>query len=224
MTRRDSAEAVIWDPLVRIGHWLLVVAFAVAYVTEGEPEIVHTWAGYVIAAWVLWRVAWGLVGPRHARFSDFVYRPRAVFGYLADLVRFRARRYLSHSPAGGAMVVALLLVLAATTTTGMITLAVREGEGPLAPFFDAPALASTGAAVDRTVRALSPIRAARADEDGPGETTRKPGREIKELHELLANLSLILVLAHIAGVALASLAHRENLPRAMWTGRKRRED
>lgn len=169
---------------------------------------------------MLWRVVWGLDGPRRARFYDFVYRPRAVFGYLADLVRFRSRRYLGHIPAGGAMVVALLLVLAATTTTGMITLAVREGEGPLAPFFDSTPLATVGAA-------LSPIRAARADEDDDGregDETRKPGREIKEVHELLANLSLVLVLAHIAGVALASLAHPENLPRAMWPGRKRRED
>ncbi|MGE0253728.1 MAG: cytochrome b/b6 domain-containing protein [Alphaproteobacteria bacterium] len=225
MSREPIAATVVWDPLVRVGHWLLVVAFAVAYVTEGEPELVHTWAGYVIALYVIWRVVWGFAGPRHARFADFVYRPRMVFGYLADLVRFRSRRYLGHSPAGGAMVVALLIVLAATTVTGMATLAVREGEGPLAPFVAAPgpALARADAALEALERALSPIRAAWADDD-EGREGAKPGREIKELHEFLANLALILVLAHIAGVGLASLAHGENLPRAMWTGRKRRED
>lgn len=227
MSRDPIAETTVWDPLVRVGHWLLVVAFAVAYVTEGEPEVVHTWAGYTVAFYVVWRVIWGLCGPRRARFADFVYRPRAVFAYLADLVRFRARRYLGHSPAGGAMVVALLLVLAATTATGMATLAVREGEGPLAPFVAAPgpALARADAAIEAIERVLSPVRAAWADEDDDeAREDAKPGRDIKELHEFLANLALVLVLAHVAGVALASLAHRENLPRAMWTGRKRAGD
>ena len=45
----------VWDPLVRIGHWLLVVAFGVAIVTQGEPELVHTWAGYAIAGYVIVR-------------------------------------------------------------------------------------------------------------------------------------------------------------------------
>jgi len=115
------------------------------------------------------------------------------------------------------MVVTLLLVLAATTGTGMVTLAVCEGEGPLAPFMAtaAPSHAAADSTIGAAARALAPIRPARADGEDEGRAGAEPGREIKELLEVLANLALVLVLAHIAEVALASFAHRENLPRAM---------
>lgn len=67
-----STRVGVWDPLVRLGHWILVAAFAIAYVTEGEPIGLHSWAGYAIAITVLTRILWGIVGPRRARFADFV--------------------------------------------------------------------------------------------------------------------------------------------------------
>jgi|FEC22Drversion2_1045045.scaffolds.fasta_scaffold00093_11 cytochrome b len=195
----------VWDPLVRIGHWLLVVAFVVAYVTEGDPLTIHVWAGYTVAAVVVVRVVWGFVGPRRARFSDFLYAPATAVRYLRDLVLRRAPRYLGHSPAGGLMVVALLVCLAGTTITGMMTLADSANAGPLAPWFGNQAVVeqrATAEAAGQRFRYRSPY---------------------KEPHELLANLTLLLVILHIGGVALASFAHHENLPRAMVTGMKRAE-
>ena len=92
----------VWDPLVRIGHWLLAVGFVVAYLTEDDFETLHVWAGYLVGAIVVVRVIWGFVGPRHARFADFAYTPRLVFSYLMALLRGGSKRYLGHSPAGGA--------------------------------------------------------------------------------------------------------------------------
>lgn len=208
----------VWDPLVRVFHWVLVLGFTVAYLTEGEPEFLHVWAGYIVAALVVFRILWGLIGPKYARFSDFMYSPSRVVGYIRDLVLFRSRRYIGHSPAGGAMVLALLISLGITTFTGMLYYAQDEGKGPLA-----------GVVAAQTVMpSIAPVTSAYADDnEGEGEGNEYEGRHedsaVKDIHEFFANFTLFLVIVHIAGVALASFVHRENLARAMVTGRKRSE-
>lgn len=196
------ADAPVWDLFVRVCHWLLASAVIVAWFAD-EPLWLHTWLGYIAAALVILRVVWGFVGSQYARFANFVRGPRTVFGYLADLIRFSAKRYLGHSPAGGAMIVALLFMVAVTAGTGMANLAADRGEGPLAVF------------ITKVERPSVPV-----ERNGDA---RHQELFIKEVHETAANITLVLVLLHIAGVAIASFAHRENLVRAMITGRKRAE-
>lgn len=185
----------VWDPLVRFGHWALVASFAVAWLTGDDWEDVHVLAGYAVAVIVLVRVVWGFVGPRTARFASFVRGPRAVLAYLKGLLHGNARRFLGHNPAGAAMVLALLLSLSGTVGTGMALLAVEEGEGPLAGLL-APA----------------------------GDGDHEAGEELlEEAHELFANGTLALALVHVLGVLASGFVHRENLVRAMVTGRKRAE-
>ena len=202
MTARDETVRV-WDPLVRIGHGVLILGFAIAFVTEGEPARLHEWAGYAVAATVATRVVWGFAGPRTARFASFVTGPAAALTYLRQLLAFRAPRHLGHSPAGGIMVVALLTALAVTTTTGVAYLGLSRNRGPLAPVLGAEAAALQSAAEARGERRF-----------------RRPGRWLKQVHEAAANITLLLVIAHVGGVVLASVVHRENLPRAMIDGRK----
>ncbi len=198
----------VWDPFVRVAHWVLAAVFLVAYAIEDDILTLHVWFGYLAGAIVVARLAWGLVGPRHARFSDFICPPRIVFAYLADLLLFRARRYLGHSPAGGAMAIALWLGVLATVGSGLAAYG-AEGKGPLAGYF---AAAGSSAAVAQTWA-----------DDGDGGKKRKSlaAKFWEETHEILAGISLSLVVVHVAGVAWASIAHRENLTRAMWDGKKR---
>ncbi|RBI83786.1 cytochrome B [Rhodosalinus halophilus] len=198
----------VWDPLIRIGHWVLVAGFATAYLTEGEPEWLHTWAGYAIAITVALRGLWGFVGPRRARFSDFVTGPGRVVAYLRDLLAGRAERHLGHSPAGGAMTLALLVTLAVTAVSGMGTLAAEEGRGPLAGLVVTAHPAGAASSYEREGY----------DEH---EAHDEAGEAWEDIHEVAANLSLVLILLHVAGVGLASYAHRENLASAMVTGRKK---
>jgi cytochrome b len=79
---------------------------------------VHIAAGYAIAGLIALRIVWGFVGPRHARFGNFVRSPREVLVYLRDVALLRAPRYLGHNPAGGAMILGLLVMLSGTAITG----------------------------------------------------------------------------------------------------------
>ena len=206
----SSGVVRVWDAFVRLGHWLLVAGFFVAYFTEDDFLTVHVWAGYLVGVIVVLRVVWGFVGAEHARFASFVYGPAKAFRYLIGLLRGQAERYLGHSPAGGAMVVLLLISLAATVGSGLAVYAYDRGAGPLAPFLtDATAASARGEPITR------------------GEAGRPVGEGDEEfweeLHEFFANFTLVLVGLHVAGVLLASYVHRENLARAMVTGYKRAE-
>jgi cytochrome b len=199
---------LVWDLLVRLFHWSLVIGFFTAYFTEGEPLSVHVWAGYVVGGVIVLRVIWGFIGTAHARFSDFVFPITTVVAYLADELRLRGKRYIGHSPAGGAMILALLITLGATTISGLTLLAVHEGQGPLSSL------------IERSVVAPHLAEAEQGDEDRESAVVEA----WEEIHEVLANVSLVLVLLHIGGVVLASYAHKENLMLAMIDGKKGRDN
>ncbi len=112
----------IWDPFVRVFHWLLVIGFAVNFFEIVRPgKYPHRVIGYVVLGLIAARLVWGLFGPRHARFIDFVRSPRRILQHLGDLLRHRDGRYLGHNPAGGAMVVTLLLVTLLVGVSGWLT-------------------------------------------------------------------------------------------------------
>ncbi|MFE8069830.1 cytochrome b/b6 domain-containing protein [Marinobacteraceae bacterium S3BR75-40.1] len=118
MTETGAKTVKVWDPLVRVFHWSLVTAFAVAWLTGDEWDDVHEAAGYVVAGLLAFRILWGLVGSRYARFGQFLRGPQAVWQYLKAVVAGQEKRFIGHNPAGGAMIVALLLALAGVCLTG----------------------------------------------------------------------------------------------------------
>ncbi len=118
LRRRQRSKS--GDPFVRFFHWALATLFVIAYATGDGVEKVHIAAGYAIAGLLALRIVWGFIGPRHARFADFVKSPRAALSYLRDTLLFRARRYTGHNPAGGLMVIALIVMLAGTGVSGYL--------------------------------------------------------------------------------------------------------
>src|SRR5512134_492750 len=128
----EQGEVRVWDPFVRIFHWLLVLLFTLAYVTGEDPLNLHVYAGYAVFGLVLLRVLWGVVGTPHARFGDFVYRPSTVIAYAKDTLALRARRYLGHNPAGGAMILLMLASLLLVSVSGFAVYGIEKGSGPLA--------------------------------------------------------------------------------------------
>jgi cytochrome b len=175
MNDSTRSKVLVWDWPVRAFHACFALLFALAYAL-GDSERwrnVHVALGYGALALIAFRILWGLVGSRPARFAAFVRGPGAVARYLAGVVRGEPAAHTGHNPAGGWAIVALLGLGAATGVSGWLRFQDLGGEG------------------------------------------------MEDLHELLAGAWLGLVVVHIAAVVLSSLLHRENLARAMVTGRKR---
>jgi cytochrome b len=216
MSSTDQPTSIqVWDPIVRYGHWALVVAFAVAYLSgeeeSGGPDQLHVLSGYAVGLIVAIRVVWGLVGTGYARFSEFKYSPTLALTYFAAELQGRAKRYIGHSPAAWYMIAALLVSLTATVWTGVVA----NSDGGKSPRASAQGLV---------------IAQARAEEhegrseSGGGKHGKGGESAAGELHETFANITLGLIMLHILGVGLASVVHRENLVAAMFSGRKRSED
>ena len=170
-----AARAVkVWDIAVRLFHWSFALCFAGAWLTAESERFrdVHVFLGYTMLGLVAFRLLWGFVGPRHARFTSFVRGPAAVARYLRSLVHGRPEHHLGHNPAGA---VAIVLLLAFAVLAGASGWAVYNDVG---------------------------------------------GEWLEESHEFLAGAMLAVVGVHLAGVAVASWLHRENLVASMLTGRK----
>ncbi len=169
-----AGRILVWDAPVRVFHWLLVASFAGAWLTaESERwRQVHVTLGYTVAGLVVFRILWGLVGTRHARFASFVRGPSAVARYVGGMLRGKPVHYTGHNPAGALAIVALLGLALAVTASGWANL------------------------------------------------NDLGGNWLEEAHEAAASIMLAIAGVHVAGVALASWLHRENLVGAMISGLK----
>ena len=114
----DTDKVLVWDLPVRIFHWALVLAFAGAFVTDWLGVTYfkyHLWCGYTVIVLIGFRLIWGIVGTRHARFSSFLRGPKAIWDYL----RGNDKHGAGHNPLGALMVVVLLASLLVQAATGL---------------------------------------------------------------------------------------------------------
>jgi cytochrome b len=212
--KKDMNSVKVWDIFVRIFHWTLVGSIIGLYLSGDEFKSVHIRLGYLVTCLVLARIIWGFVGTKHARFNDFLYRPRTIYNYLTSLIKGNPKHYLGHNPAGGLMIIVMLFTLLVTAFTGLKTLAI-EGQGPLA------------------TTDISILRVAYADEDEHddddpryryGHRQKKQIDEFwEDIHESMTSFMIFLVIAHVGGVIVSSWIHKENLLVGMITGIKKKE-
>jgi cytochrome b len=198
----------VWDPLIRIGHWTLVIAFFTAYFTEDDLMTQHTWAGYTVAIVILIRLIWGFIGSPYAKFSNFIYKPSEILSYLKNMIAHKEQHYVGHNPAGGAMVIALLFCLSMTVLSGMKLYAVEENKGP----FSVVTKIGIKQAMASSLALKGNHQKHRSNE--------KDEEFWEALHEIFVNLTLLLVFLHIGGIIASSIIDKEKLVKAMWTGKK----
>ena len=166
---------LVWDIPTRLFHWLFALSFTVAFITaEAESwAATHVFTGLLTLGLVGYRVIWGVIGSRYARFSSFLFSPATAIRYLLATGNGNAQRHVGHNPAGSWMIYVMLLLGAGIAIFGLATLSSEE--------------------------------------------------RFEDVHQVLANVAIGVIVAHIVGVAVASMLHGENLPQAMVTGRKQGE-
>lgn len=117
----STPEHVVWDWPLRLLHWGLLVAVIGAYGTAELGWLGMEWHfrfGYLALGLVVFRLLWGFLGTRHARFSSFLTGPVALWAYLR--AGFGGGRvWVGHSPLGGWASMALLLALLIQAGSGL---------------------------------------------------------------------------------------------------------
>ncbi|PCF97641.1 cytochrome b/b6 domain-containing protein [Vreelandella nigrificans] len=181
----------VWDVLIRLFHWGLLVAVALSYYTtktDGVPFLfpieVHAQTGYIIIGLLVFRFIWGFTGSIYGRFGSFLSPPSEVVAYTRALFLRRASQYASHNPLGGWMVVLLLLSLSFQAISGLFL------SDDI--FFQGPFYSLVG---------------------------RDISRELSGLHALNSDLLLILISLHVVALIAHKLLG-ESLVTAMVTGVK----
>ena len=229
----EKKQQYVWDPLIRIFHWSLVIFFFIAYFSGEEENLLHVYSGYVVFGLIIFRIIWGFIGTKHARFSDFVYRPGEVYKYCKELACNKPHYYEGHNPAGGYMVILMLFMLAVISISGLKVYGL-EGHGPLAG-------AGNGMQLVTAVYADEDEGEEGEEEEDEYEESEHHGGKNhmlsgmhqqrveeneaaeefwEEIHEAATNITLLLIALHILGVVVSSGLHKENLVKAMITGEK----
>lgn len=119
-----AEKRLVWDLPTRVFHWLLALDILGLYLTadSGTPTMEwHFRLGYVALGLVIFRVIWGFVGPRNARFATFLTGPKRLFSYLNHFFDRDSPAAPGHNPAGAIMVVVLLVMVAVQAVSGLFT-------------------------------------------------------------------------------------------------------
>ena len=112
----------VWDLPVRLVHWSLAVAVVGAWWTGENLDdwfTVHQYCGYAVVVLVVFRLGWGFVGTRTARFASFLTRPAAVIEHLRHLRDRALVAHAGHPATGGWAALLIWLVLLAQATMGL---------------------------------------------------------------------------------------------------------
>jgi cytochrome b len=130
----NAGKVLIWDLPLRVFHWLLAISILGSWLTHrAGPDgfLWHTYFGYTALVLVTFRLLWGFVGPRHARFGSFLRGPRTAWTYVRSLRNPSAQHYPGHNPLGGWMTLFFLLLILTQGICGLFANDEIASTGPL---------------------------------------------------------------------------------------------
>ncbi|AXQ97845.1 cytochrome b/b6 domain-containing protein [Pseudoalteromonas piscicida] len=116
----------VYDLPTRCFHWLFAGCFFIAFVIgkwvddDNALFSYHMIAGITLCFALSWRLIWGVIGSKHAKFSDFLLQPKALINYLKNSVSGENQRYAGHNPASSWASVVMMLLSICLGITGLL--------------------------------------------------------------------------------------------------------
>ena len=188
--QQEYEQRKVWDPLIRIWHWLLVLTVVTGWWLGENRDFAtinyHMYLGYTTGALLVIRIIWGFVGPEPVRFRALVVTPRSLVTYAGGMFHRAPSGVAGHNPVGALSVIAILLALAVQVITGLFS--EDDGlftEGPLAGMVSSGTRATLGS-----------------------------------IHHITSEVILVLVGLHVSAIVFYWIWKRENLVKPMFTGWK----
>ena len=128
-------KTYIWTIPTRLVHWSLAIGLVIAYILGGEESSLnlHTALGYFVVSLVLFRIIWGLIGPKYSKFSDFPISPKSIKLFFFKTKESKTTNK-GHNPLASIIMLLIYINILAVGCTGMLTLA-GEGQGFLSSFW-----------------------------------------------------------------------------------------
>jgi len=135
----------VYDPALRLIHLWNGLAILFLMVTiwisdlfdkgVGEDTLwqIHIFIGYALVVGIVARLAWGLVGPRHARYSD-MWHPAAWWNAVRHLNLTTKPRF-GHNTLASAVYLLVYLLLMAMAVSGLGLAAIEHSMGPFNTWF-----------------------------------------------------------------------------------------
>lgn len=134
------SQVLIWDLPTRVFHWLLTIgifvstAIALTIDEDGSLFSAHMILGIVVGAMVLLRIVWGFIGTRYARFSSFLFGPKALMDYVIGTMKASEPRSIGHNAGSSIAIFAMLGLVLATAFTGLMISSGNEAAEDLHQF------------------------------------------------------------------------------------------
>ncbi|MBB4612766.1 cytochrome b/b6 domain-containing protein [Novosphingobium taihuense] len=193
-----------WDPVVKLTHWSVVIAVIANALFTEEGSGTHVWIGYALAAILVLRLLWGLIGPAEARFTAFPPSIGRALAHLRDIRSGRHVEHRSHNPLGALMVYAIWSCLGAVIASG-IAMAGLPGQ-------------ARNERSDTAVSASTEIE--RGEDADEGDEGGEEEGALGEIHEVAVNLLYLLIALHVAGVVFETRRSGREVVLAMLPGQR----
>jgi len=123
-------KTYIWGLPTRVFHSCLVLFIIIAWISADDDYLqIHSAFGYATGVLIVFRLTWGIIGPKYSHFRDFNFNIQKAIDFSKNVFTHNNKKYLGHNPAAALVLFSLLIVILLIVISGVLTLGAQESKG-----------------------------------------------------------------------------------------------